>query len=141
MEEQSYGYTAQTQFGNIDFTYRPLVAVEVGGETETRTVKALVDSGTDITMIDKTIADLLGIHYSTRDIARASALGTETEEFLAPVSLKIDRFDRVFNFKVLFVENLSHNFEIILGQQDFFQNFDVTFKKSQNKFYLQSINN
>ncbi len=136
MESRSYGYTAQTRVGKIEFTYRPLIDVEVGGSEKRRTFKALIDSGSDITVMDKVIADLLEINEEGQDSAELSALGKITHGFLAPVSLQFEGFPDVFNFTVLFVENLSQNFDIILGQQDFFNNFDVTFKKSKNLFYL-----
>lgn len=140
MELKSYGYTAQVRLGSVDYTYRPLIDVEVGGADQVRTFKALVDSGTDITMMDQTIAVLLGIDADGKQTGKASTLGSVTNGFLASVSLKIDGFSNAFTFNVLFVENLSNNFEIILGQQDFFQNFDVTFVKSSNQFYLKLAN-
>ena len=132
MEPQRYRYTAQTRRGSIDYSYRPLIDVEIGGENKSRTFKALVDSGTDVTVMDKVIAELLGINSINRVTATLSGIGESKHGFIAPVSLRIDKFpDRVFNFKVIFVESLSNNFDIILGQQDFFHNFDVTFHKSK----------
>ena len=136
MESRSYGYTAQTRLGKINFTYRPLIDVEVGGSEKRRTFKALIDSGSDITVMDRVIADLLEINEKGHDSGELSTLGKTTNGFLAPVSLQFDGFSNVFNFTVLFVENLSQNFDIILGQQDFFHNFEVIFKKSENIFYL-----
>ena len=137
MEPQSYGYTAQIRRGSIDYAYRPLLDVEVGGVAESRTFKALVDSGTDVTVMDIAIAELLGIILEDCTPAQLSGVGESKSGFIAPISLKIDKFpNKTFNFDVIFVENLSSNFEIILGQQDFFRNFDVTFQKSKNIFYL-----
>ena len=138
MDIQNYGYTAQTRSGQIQFTYRPLIGVEVGGDLETRTFKALIDSGSDITVMNMAIAELLEIRSDGENNGRISTLGIESEGFLAPVSIKIAGFNKTFTFRVLFVENLSQNFDIILGQQDFFLNFDVTFKKQDNVFYLES---
>ena len=141
MEPQSYKYTCITQVrqGSIDFAYRPLIDVEIGGEKEFRTFKALVDSGTDVTIMTNVIAELLGIKSEGRMTAILSGVGESKSGFIAPVSLKVDKFpSKIFNFEVIFVENLSNNFEIILGQQDFFLNFEVTFQKSKNIFYLSS---
>lgn len=138
MEPQSYGYTAQIRRGNIDFVHRPLIDVEVGSETKSRTFKALVDSGSDVTVMDQSIALLLGISSTGRETGKISGIEEWRAGFIAPVSLKIEKFrEETFNFNVLFIEDLSRNFDIILGQHDFFRNFDVTFKKSQNLMYLQ----
>lgn len=140
MELQSYRYTAQVRRGNIDFSLRPLVDVEIGGRTQTRTFKALVDSGTDITVMDKSIATLLDISPDGRSTGSISGIEEWKPGFIAPVSLKVDKFPNdTFNFDVLFIQDLSRNFDVILGQLDFFQNFDVTFKKSQDTFYLQRV--
>ncbi len=139
MESQSYPYTAHSNIrnGTIAYTYRPLVDVEVGGGVKKRRFKALVDSGTEITVMDLNIARLLEIGSENRQLGELSGLESWKTGFLAPVSLRVDKFEQVFNFTVLFIEDLGKNFDIILGQDDFFKNFDVTFKKSEHRFYLQ----
>jgi Aspartyl protease len=140
MEPQKYKYTAQARRGSIDYSYRPLIEIEVGGEKKSRIFKALVDSGTDVTIMDSAIAELLGIDSKNRTSAQISGVGEAKDGFVAPVSLRVEKFpDRVYNFEVIFAENLSNNFEIILGQQDFFRNFDVMFKKSEDSFYITPV--
>ncbi len=140
MELQSYGYTAHTSRRGIGYTYRPLIEVEVGNKEDSATFKALIDSGTDITVMDTFIAEMLQISPKGRDKGELSGLEAWKKGFIAPVSLKIESFpDVTLNFDVLFIEDLSKNFDIILGQHDFFSRFNVTFKKSQNKFYLEYL--
>lgn len=137
MEPKSYPYTVHTNFRAGTLTYRPLLDVTVGGTAKERRFKALVDSGTELTVMDQNIARLLDISSEGREMGELSGLEVWKKGFLAPVSLRVEGFNQVFNFDVLFIEDLGRNFEIILGQNDFFRNFDVTFKKSENKFYLQ----
>jgi hypothetical protein len=140
MKTQSYTYTPHVRTGSIDYSYRPLLEVEVGGPHQSRRFKALVDSGTDVTVMDSVIAELLGLATDDRTPATVSGVGQSQIGFIAPVSIKVERFpDKVFNFEVIFVESLSNNFDIILGQQDFFANFNVTFKRSQNIFFLELV--
>lgn len=139
MEPRSYGYTAQSRLGSVAYTYRPLVDVEVGSNTKSRFFKALVDSGTEITVMDQSIAMLLGVSAEGREKGQLSGLEEWKDGFIAPVTLKVDKFDETFTFSVLFIEDLHRNFDILLGQQDFFRNFDVTFRKSKNLFYLQRV--
>lgn len=136
MESQSYGYTAQSSAKEIAYIYRPLINVLIGEEEDERSFMALVDSGTEVTAMDMSIAKVLGITSEGKQKGTLSALGTDTEGFISSVPLKFEKFDETFHFGVLFVEGLSKNFDIILGQQDFFFNFDVTFKKAENGFYL-----
>jgi hypothetical protein len=140
METQGYGYTAHSNKNGTGYTYRPLVEVEVGHEEESATFKALIDSGTDITVMDTFIAEMLKINPEGCDKGKLSGLESWKDGFIAPVSLKIEHFgDITLNFDVLFIEDLSKNFDIILGQHDFFNRFDVIFKKSKNQFYLEYL--
>lgn len=139
MDPVRYDYTIQYNRRSGSHTYRPLVDVLVGGPTTSRKFKALVDSGTEITVMDDSIAELLGISSEGCATGRLSGLDEWKEGFLAPVSLKIEGFDHVFNFTVLFTEDLNKNFDIILGQCDFFRNFNVIFKKVENAFYLDLV--
>ncbi|MGB4076158.1 MAG: retropepsin-like aspartic protease [Minisyncoccia bacterium] len=137
MKERGYGYTGYARFGVADYTYRPLVDVEIASEKKSRKFKALVDSGTEITVMDQQIATLLGIEREGRSLVELSGIEAWKPGFIAPVSLKVDGFNDTFSFNVLFIEDLRRNFEIILGQDDFFRNFVVRFEKYKNKFYLQ----
>ena len=91
--------------------------------------------------MDRSIAILLDIDAEGAPRGQLSGLEEWKEGFIAPVSLRVDKFDDVFTFEVLFIEDLHRNFDIILGQQDFFRNFDVTFRKSKKLFYLQRASN
>lgn len=102
-------------------------------------VGSIVDSGTEITVMDRSIAMLLGIRPEGRERGQLSGLEEWKEGFIAPVFLQVTGFDEIFTFSVLFIEDLHRNFDILLGQQDFFFNFDVTFRKSKNLFYLQRV--
>ena len=140
MREESYGYTVQTKFGlgGFSMTYRPLVEVDVSGHTKTARFKALVDSGTEITVMDKSIAEYLGITSEGKSTGSLSGIEEHPKPgFIAPVNLKIDRFNKTFTFHVLFIENLDKNFDIILGQQDFFLNFIVRFERHEKTFYFR----
>ena len=136
MAEKRYGYTAQSQRGDHNYIYRPLVDVRLSSDSKSRTFKALVDSGTEITVMDQSIAALLDISSAEREHGILSGLESWKEGFIAPVSLEFEGFDEVFNFRVLFIEDLHRNFEIILGQQDFFNTFIVRFEKHRDLFFL-----
>lgn len=139
MQKERYDYTAQSRRESIDYNYRPLVDVQISSKTKSRRFKALVDSGTEITVMDEKIAQLLGIDSSGYPKAHLSGIEEWREGFIAPVSLQIERFEEVFSFQVLFIEDLGKNFDIILGQQDFFRNFNVSFERHHNLFFLERV--
>jgi Aspartyl protease len=135
MAWRSYPYLVQTDRKNPgSYTYRPSLNVEVSGPTDSGIFTGLVDSGTEITMIDSQVAEFLGIDRTKCRPATASGVGGTRPAFIAQVSLKIEKFNEVLTCGVLFVDNLD--FDLILGQQDFFNRFLVKFEKAKNRFYL-----
>ncbi len=138
-EEKRYAYTVQSKVraGVLDFCYRPLIDVAVSSNTKSRRFKALVDSGTEVTVMDMAIAELLEVSTEGRPRGRLVGIDEYPKEgFLAPVNLQFEEFDKVFTFSTLFIQDLHKNFDIILGQQDFFLNFNVRFERHKKSFYL-----
>lgn len=97
---------------------------------------ALVDSGTDVTMMDLEIATILGMDLTNAKKGTAAGVGgTQHAGFLGKLNLQVEGFDEVLIFTAVFVENLG--FDIILGQDDFFRRFHVRFERQAEAFYLQ----
>jgi hypothetical protein len=136
MQKQTYPYIPQiNRYGSIDYAYRPLVKIEVSSRDRSEKFMGLVDSGTDITMIDVEIAELLGIDVSSLETASAFGIGEGIHKaFLGEVILAVPEFEEKIVCNVLFVEKLG--FQVILGQQDFFRRFIVSFEKHNNTFSL-----
>jgi hypothetical protein len=113
-----------------------LITVTVSSSSKTRSFKALIDSGSDITVMDKRIADLLDIDLIESEKGTLLGVDAGREGYLHEVSLQTDGFGEVCTFRVLFIEDLHKDFDVILGQQDFFRRFIVRFERHQNTFYL-----
>ena len=96
---------------------------------------ALVDSGTDATMMDLEIANILEIDLGKSKKVTASGLGSTKPGFLAKLNIQVDQFDESMTFTVIFVEGLG--FDAILGQDDFFRHFHVRFEREAKMFYLR----
>jgi hypothetical protein len=136
MTWRKYPYIPQVnRRGSVDFTYRPLVEIVISEKKVSERFMALVDSGTDVTMMDAEIARVLGIDISKCKTAIASGVGGTKPGFLAKVHVQVPGYRRVITTTVLFVENLSFN--VILGQDDFFRNFVVRFDRNKYLFYLK----
>ena len=137
MEWRKYPYTGQFhKVGSANFTYRPMLDVEVSGDKESMRLEGLVDSGTDITMMDAEIAKALGIDSASAKKGTASGVGGEKPGFLGKVRIKVPGFKKGMTTTVLFIEGLS--FPVILGQDDFFRNFLVRFDRRKQVFHLKS---
>lgn len=120
----------------MEFSLRPLVQIEVSWKQSTKSFMALVDSGTDVTMMDMEIATILGITFPLAKKVEASGIGGVKPGLLNKVNIQIEGFEEIMTFGVVFVERLG--FDVILGQDDFFRRFHVRFEREAKAFYLRS---
>jgi len=134
---KEYDYTVQIGPGN-SWIYRPLINIEISARIGDMNVplKGLIDSGTDGTLIDASVADKLHIDSSTCKKVKLGGIGS-TEGFLSNVELTVPDFSMRMDVPVVFAHKLP--MEALLGQRHFFQRFKIRFEKDKNKFYLASL--
>ena len=137
MSWKEYEYTARFNGpGKAEYSYRPMVKISVAASTGSENFMALIDSGSEITMMSSEIADILEISPAGCKTGVASGLGGNSPGFFSKVNIQIPEFpSQVITTNVLFIKDLS--FDILLGQDDFFRTFLVRFEKHKNKFYLE----
>lgn len=129
-----FDYTVQVG-PRSQWFYRPLIEVEVsaGGAGERLRVSAMIDSGTDSTVMRSDIAKRLKIDPKQNSRVRLGGIGS-VEGFLCNVRLVVPSINAGMEIPVIFVEDLP--VDGLLGQQHFFQRVRVRFEKDRNKFYL-----
>ena len=116
-----------------DGRQRPIVAVTViVPEQPSVLFDALVDTGADISLFPKSIADRLGLDLSQQpDVTVFAAVGGQCHYRLHDVELELRRPPAVFRWKasVGFVDReMSY---AILGTRGLFQIFDLTYSGSR----------
>jgi hypothetical protein len=135
MEWKEYGYTGEFSAMKGDIIYRPMVAVKIKIGTQEHRCLALIDSGSDITMINADFADILGIDESKCPKVKVGGVEkSESVGFVARVKLQIEDFDKELETDVIFLKNMMVT--ALLGQRDFFEAFKIQFEKKHKKFYL-----
>ncbi|CAN5732790.1 hypothetical protein BH11PAT2_BH11PAT2_07190 [soil metagenome] len=140
MKDKTYPYIAQFAQKDGTFKYRPYLDIIIAStESEMHgKFKALVDSGSDITVMDSQIAEFLGIDKKGKEAGRMIGVVESREGFLAKVNIEVLGFPEVMTFTVLFIEDLTtSNYDVLLGQQDFFKRFVVSFDGRRNSFSLR----
>jgi hypothetical protein len=91
---KKYDYLLQTDRKHPGhYVYRPVVDVRVSGPTGGHSQIALVDSGTEITMLDAEIAEVIGIDKTKCLPGKASGIGGTKNAFIGKIALTIDGFD------------------------------------------------
>ncbi len=135
MDWKEYPYIGHLSNQLSGLSYMPLVELELHGLTGTHRASALIDSGSEASMMDMEIAEALGIKIPEHLPITVSGVSGSKRGFSSPVSFKVEGFDDVFTFTVIFVSEPS--FDIVLGQQDFFRNFDIEFLRNEGIFRLK----
>ena len=99
-------------------------------------ILAMVDSGTDSTVLDADIARSLRTDLSRCQRVRLGGIGS-LDGYMTNVQLAVPDFDLAMDIPVMFAENLP--VQGLLGQKHFFQRFKIRFEKDKNKFYLAAV--
>jgi len=133
---KAYDYKVQIGPGNA-WVYRPLLEIEVasGASRKGRVILALIDSGTDGSVLHADIARDLQIDLSQCQRVKLGEIGS-LDGYLSNVRLSVPDMKTTMNIPIVFAENLP--FDGLLGQRHFFQRFKIRFEKDTNKFYLAS---
>ncbi len=132
MDWKKYSYTLSGRTPDT-LIPRPLIEVVVSNKTGKFPVLAMIDSGTDSTVLNSDIAGALYIEKNTCESVKLGGIGEKTG-FRCEVDIYIPDFDFSMQVPVIFIE--SAPFDGLLGQAHFFQNFNVRFEKNDNAFYI-----
>lgn len=121
---------------NCDDPMLPIVLYY--GDTKIKT-DALVDSGCTVSHANMAIAKRLGIPLMSPPCVESTTYGIAGLShplvgYLIDVDFQIEGQDYKFSGPILFVENLPY--QVLLGQRNFFDHYNVTFKKSEKVFLL-----
>ena len=112
----------------------PCILVQLTYGKKVITVEGLVDSGCTTTLADLSLAEVLGVNLETCLPVPVEGVGGKVQGHMTTIGFNVEGFDS-FNGNVIFVENLPVS--VLLGQQNFFDNFNIHFKKSEYKFILE----
>ena len=116
-----------------------MILVKIRGTAGTVTIKALLDSGCDATVIPSRLARMLGITPSGNPTTLVGFQETsEAQRATADISFlgRVRRLsEHVANVPVLVVEH--DDGDVVLGIEGIFDTFDILFAKSQNRIVLK----
>lgn len=115
---------------------RPLLELELIGRGQSLKAFALIDSGADITMMNLEYAHELGL--SLDESKTKDFVGISSERircYLSWVTYRVKGFSSRLTTPVAFIDSAS--VDILLGQEDFFEYFRVTFDKSRDVFDME----
>lgn len=116
---------------------RPIIPIIIKSESYFILYHGLIDSGADHCIFSLEIAKELGLKISTKDRAEFIGIGKNViKGYLGEIDIKISNL--VYTTEVIFAEisDFGHG---ILGQQGFFDHFDVTLSYQKQTIEITSI--
>ena len=117
--------------------YYPLIDVELIGSRGSLVVKALIDSGATFSLFRPEIADYLGISVSGGQSLYFHGIKGKILGYLHQIPVKVDH--KRFDCYIAFSTELEVSFNI-LGRNNFFLPFLITFNEKQQKILIEKNN-
>lgn len=117
--------------------HSPSVPITLTGPKDSMDVVALVDSGADTSAIPRGIAEILGLDLSgeREDII---GIGGKSPAVKTSARITIQKGHERYSFSLaVYVLLEEEDFPVLLGRQDFFENFDITFKDRDRRLILR----
>ncbi len=129
----------QTPLKSGKIIYRPLIPLTIGGEYEKIDVIGILDSGSDMAVIPKSIAGVIGIKYVGEDeISGISGRPVKAKQGFMNIQFGKDR--EKYSLRVPVVVPEKEDVTIIIGRIGFFENFQITFHESKRKIIFKKTN-
>jgi len=120
-----------------EFSYiqnHPLIEIVLIGPKERIKMLALLDSGADYSLFNLEVAERLGIKNETSEkVGLQGVVGEPFWGYMHKVPIQVE--DKVFNCKIVF----SNVKTTLLGRDNFFLPFLVTFNEKQQKVSLKEL--
>lgn len=111
------------------------VALSKDSKSDVFTFLGLIDSGCQLTNVNSDIAKLLGINLSDCKTINVMGVTGSCLGYLSTLTMELKDLGGKFEAPVIFLDNLPN--PILLGQNNFFDKFDIKFEKRNNTFELK----
>ncbi len=132
--------------GSVHYTPSiPVVMYPKNGNLEPISVIALVDSGADISVLPRDLAELLGFNLENIDesnLEETRGIGGVTHVIYDSITIKLGNNRENYTLKIPVSILVDPNAEVppLLGRNGFFDEFEVRFKQRNLKIQLKKEN-
>lgn len=130
-----YKYTCRYSSTGVCICSDPYVDVDLLHNGKKLTVTGMIDSGCGITHANSDIADFFGIDLTKcSNINVGGATGSEVGQ-ITNIFMQLKDNGDSFETPIIFTRGLP--VPLLLGQDNFFEKFDIKFEKRNNTFELK----
>ena len=117
---------------------KPVVRLSLKGNTPTSVnVIALLDSGADVSVIPKGLADFLNLKLHDKD--EAKGIGGKIVIWNSEVEIRVSNGHENYNFKIPIQVSEDDSVPIIMGRKGFFDKFRVIIDESSERVELKRL--
>lgn len=118
----------------------PSIPVYLSGSTGKYQFMALLDSGADISVVPKEVAELLGLDLSgEREEARG--IGGKVPAIQTNMNVEIGKPHEMYSYNIpvkVILDGKDEEIPVLLGRAGFFDKFVITFNQKEEKVILKS---
>ena len=137
MAWSKYKYTCQADGEGGFACDLPFIVVKLHLGSRTMRVTALIDSGCTTTHIRTDIASALGLDLSAAKEKNSSGITGSAIGKHLKMQIEIEGHGGPFESPALFIASLP--VPMLLGQNNFFDKFNVKFEKQKASFFIERI--
>ncbi|MEK6890668.1 MAG: hypothetical protein AABX03_00870 [Nanoarchaeota archaeon] len=119
--------------------HKPIIPLIINAKESIHTL-GLLDSGSDITVIPKEIADEIGIEYKDyNEISGLTGLPIKSRE--VKIKVTFGKGHEIYSFEIpALVPLIKKDIPLIIGRAGFFDHFKITFIESEKRLEFKKTN-
>lgn len=116
----------------------PSIPILLEGKEKIQTI-ALLDSGADISVLSKDVAEILGLDLSD-EITPCYGIGGKMDSVNTRVEITVEKGHEHYHFRIPIKVILGNfDFPMLLGREGFFDKFVISFNQEQEKVLLKKV--
>ncbi|MEK6792315.1 MAG: hypothetical protein AABX96_04560 [Nanoarchaeota archaeon] len=132
----SFKYKA-VQLKSGKFIFRPMIPLAIGEEKIN--VFRILDSGSDITIIPKELAEVMKIDYgSENEVSGISGVPVKSKE--GRINVHFGKGREFYNFDIPILVPEKEGLNFIIGRLGFFEMFKIIFLEAERRIEFKKIN-
>lgn len=117
----------------------PSIPINISGTGSKYQFIALIDSGADISVIPKEVAELLGLDLN-KEKEEARGIGGKVPAIQTNINIEIGKPHEMYNFNIpvkVILSEIDEEIPILLGRIGFFDKFIITFNQKEERVILK----
>ncbi len=124
------------QLNSGKYISRPIIPLIIGKER--LNIFGILDSGSDITIIPKEIAEVMKIEYGDEnEVSGISGVPVKAKE--GKINIQFGKGREIYNFDIPILVPEKEGLNLIIGRIGFFNQFKITFFEAERRIEFKKV--